>query len=100
MIAPIAPAVKGACDHVELGNLTTLLDKIQPAVKEETQTTENRTSSNKDFVDNVTEINVRRTMALIIEKSAVLKEMVDNGEIKIVGGIHNVGTGDVTFYDA
>lgn len=93
-------AVKGACDHVEMGNLTALLDKIQPAVAEETQTKENRTSSNTDFVANVTDINVKRTMSHITDRSPILKEMVDNGEIKIIGGIHNVASGDVSFYEA
>lgn len=93
-------AVKGACDHVEMGNLTALLDKIQPAVAEETETKENRDSSNTKFVDNVTAINVRRTMAHIADRSPILKEMTEKGEIKIIGGIHNVATGEVTFFDS
>ncbi len=92
-------AVKGACDNVEMGNLTTLLNKIQPAIKEETQTKENRTAANAEFVKNVTDINVKRAIAEIHEKSAVLKEMSDKGEIKIVGGVHNVATGKVNFID-
>src|SRR5688572_11687576 len=54
-------AVKGACDHIEMGNLTTLLNKIRPAVDEERITVENRTSSNEVFVENVATINVKRT---------------------------------------
>jgi carbonic anhydrase len=65
-------AVKGACDHVELGNLTELLSKIQPAVYAETQTTENRNSKNSEFVENVSAINVRRTVKSIIERSFIL----------------------------
>jgi carbonic anhydrase len=90
-------AVKGACDHVEMGNLTALLDKIQPAVAEESETVENRTSSNTDFVNNVTTINVKRSMAHITDRSPILKEMEASGEIKIVGAIHDVSTGEVTF---
>jgi carbonic anhydrase len=91
-------AVKGACDNVEMGNLTGLLNKIQPAISAETETKENRTSSNTHFVDNVTGINVKRAMAEIKERSPILKEMEAAGEIKIIGGVHNVGTGEVTFY--
>src|SRR5688500_14495 len=55
-------AIKGACDHLEMGNLTELLSKIQPAVYLETQTTlpENRNSDNTEFVENVSTLNVRR----------------------------------------
>jgi carbonic anhydrase len=91
-------AVKGACDHVEMGNLTTLLNKIKPAVDSETTTKENRNSKNSDFVENVTIINVKQTVKLILEKSPILKEMINNGEIGIIGGIHDISSGEVTFY--
>lgn len=92
-------AVKGACDHVEMGNLTELLSKIQPAVYQEKTTTDNRTSSNATFVENVAEINVKRNVKNIIERSFVLEQMIENGEIGIVGAIHNIETGNVSFYD-
>lgn len=92
-------AVKGACDHVEMGNLTELLSKLQPAVYQETVTKENRTSSNSPFVENVAEINVKRNVKNIIERSFVLEQMIENGEIGIVGAMHNIETGEVTFYD-
>lgn len=92
-------AVKGACDHVEMGNLTELLSKIQPAVYQEKTTKENRTSSNATFVENVAEINVKRNVKNIIERSFVLEQMIENGEIAIVGAIHNIETGEVSFYD-
>ncbi|MBE9576779.1 carbonic anhydrase family protein [Flavobacterium proteolyticum] len=92
-------AVKGACDHVKLGNLTELLSKIQPAVYEESTISENRSSSNSDFVENVSEINVKRNVKNIIERSFVLEQMVENGEIGIVGAMHDIETGLVTFYD-
>ena len=92
-------AVKGACDHVKLGNLTELLSKIQPAVYEESSITEDRSSSNSAFVENVSEINVKRNVKNIIERSFVLEQMVENGEIGIVGAMHDIETGLVTFYD-
>ena len=91
-------AVKGACDHVEMGNLTALLTKIRPAVDDETQTKENRNSGNPDFVENVSVINVKRTVKSIMERSPILKEMIEKGEIGIAGGTHDITTGEVTFF--
>jgi carbonic anhydrase len=92
-------AVKGACDHVEMGNLTALLSKIQPAVFDEKSEIENRSSSNSEFVEKVASINVKRTVNAIMERSPILKEMIANGEIGIIGGMHNINNGEVTFYD-
>lgn len=91
-------AVKGACDHVEMGNLTALLTKIRPAVDDEITTLENRNSNNSEFVENVAVINVKRTVTSIMERSPILKEMIEMGQIGIVGGIHNISTGEVIFY--
>ena len=94
-------AVKGACDNAELGNLTALLDKIQPAVKavegefEEDQ----RNSKNKDFVAKVVEENVRMTVADIRKDSPVLAEMEKSGDIKIVGAVYSLHTGEVTLLE-
>jgi carbonic anhydrase len=92
-------AVKGACDDAQLGNLTTLLSKIKPAVQAEKEITENRTSSNAEFVERVADINVHLTMELITERSKVLRDMVENGEIAIIGGMYDVETGHVLFYE-
>lgn len=92
-------AVKGACDHVEMGNLTALLTKLRPAVDDETATKENRTSNNALFVENVATINVKRTVKSIMERSPILKEMIEDGQIGIVGGTHDITTGEVIFYD-
>lgn len=91
-------AVKGACDHVEMGNLTALLTKIRPAVDDETTTTANRNSNNSEFVEKVASINVKRTVKSIMERSPILKEMIESGAIGIVGGSHNITTGEVEFY--
>ena len=92
-------AVKGACDHVEMGNLTALLTKIQPAVFDEKTITENRNSSNEKFVEKVTGINVRRVMMNITERSSILREMVQNNQIAIIGGMHDISTGEVHFFN-
>lgn len=91
-------AVKGACDHVEMGNLTALLTKIRPAVDEEIETKENRNSDNPEFVENVATINVKRTVKSIMERSPILKEMIESGALGIIGGTHDITTGVVTFY--
>lgn len=91
-------AVKGACDHVEMGNLTELLSKLQPAVYQENTTKQDRTSANSSFVENVSKINVKRSVKSIIERSFILEQMVENSEIGVVGAMHNIETGKVTFY--
>lgn len=91
-------AIKGACDAVELGNLTTLLSKIKPAVDAETVTTENRSSKNKHFVENVASLNVKNAVNEIPQRSAILKQMLEDGEIDIVGGMYDVKTGIVEIY--
>jgi carbonic anhydrase len=91
-------AIKGACDHVEMGNLTELLSKIQPAVYQEKKTKENRTSRNIEFVDNVALINVKRSAEQIIERSYILEQMLEAGEIAVIGGMYNIQTGRVHFY--
>ena len=92
-------AVKGACDHAQLGNLTALVSKIERAAEEERTVTENRNSGNAEFVEKVSAINVKRTVQAIMDQSPILKEMIDNGEIGIVGGMHDIATGIVQFYD-
>ena len=92
-------AVKGACDHVEMGNLTELLSKIQPAVYQEKETSDDRTSKNSGFVENVAEINVKRSVKNIIERSFVLEQMLEEGQIGIVGAMHDIESGKVIFYD-
>jgi len=91
-------AVKGACDHAELGNLTQMLDKIQPAVKAIT-TPEGveRSSKNLDFVNKVAVKNVELTIEKLKADSPVLKEMLDNGEIDVVGAMYDVKSGSVSF---
>jgi len=92
-------AVKGACDHVEMGNLTALLTKIRPAVDDELTVKTNRNSGNAEFVEKVAAINVQRTVAAIQQRSPILKEMIEKGEIGIIGGNHDIATGVVTFFE-
>lgn len=91
-------AVKGACDGVQMGNLSTLLSKIQPAIEAEQSITENRTSNNETFVDKVTEINVKKTVEGVMQRSPILCELIQSGKCGIVGGNHDIATGKVSFY--
>ena len=91
-------AIKEACDKVEMGNLTSLLSKIRPAVEDENTTKDNRSSKNPEFVENVAVINVKRTVRSIMQRSTILKDMIERGQIGIVGGIHDISTGEVTFF--
>ena len=93
-------AIKGACDHARLGNLTALINKIEPAVDAVKEPADEslRNSKNLEFVDKVSEKNVLLTIDNIRKNSPVLAEMEDNGEIKIVGAMYDVSNGEVTFY--
>lgn len=91
-------AIKGACDHLEMGNLTALLSKIYPAVNKEIITKENRDSTNNEFVERVSAINVKSTVETIIERSNILGNMLKNNTIDIVGAMYDVTTGVVNFY--
>jgi carbonic anhydrase len=92
-------AVKGACDQVTMGNLTTLLEKLKPAIEGETSVTSNRNASNSEFVEKVASLNVRITKKQILKNSPILKEMIEGGEIALVGGMYDVETGIVDFYN-
>lgn len=92
-------AIVGACNHVELGNLTTVLNKIKPAIEIEKTTTDNRDGSNADFVKNVTKNNVHLTIERVRNESAIIAELEQQGLIKILGGLYDVETGIVHYYE-
>ena len=94
-------AVKGACDDAKMGNLTSMLSKIKPAVNSVTSPEDAslRNSSNSEFVDNVAAKNVQLTITRIIQESDILAEMLKNGEIMIVGAMYDTNSGTVAFYE-
>lgn len=92
-------AIKGACDHVQMGNLSTLLNKIQPAVYYERTTVENRDSNNAEFVQKVARIQIKRSVENIIEQSVVLRELIEKGEVGLIGAMYDVETGEVEFLE-
>jgi len=91
-------AVRGACDHVKLGKLTGLLDKIEPAILAiKTPAGTDRSSNNLDFVDKVALKNVELTIENIKSQSEILRKMYTSGEIMIEGAMYDIGTGVVRF---
>ena len=92
-------AIKGACDDVKMGNLSSLLSKVKPAVEAEVTTEENRNGSNPSFVENVAKLNVLLTLKQIPEQSPVVAELIKNGKVILVGAIYNVQTGIVDFFE-
>ncbi|WP_046287392.1 carbonic anhydrase family protein [Zobellia galactanivorans] len=94
-------AIKGACDHARLGNLTALINKIEPAVEAVKEPADEslRNSKNLEFVDKVSEKNVLLTIDNVREKSPVLAEMEKTGEIKIIGAMYDLSNGEVVFYE-
>lgn len=93
-------AIKGACNHVVMGHVTALLRKIQPAIDVETATTTERNGSNVEFLRKVAENNVFLVVKQIRAQSEILNELEQTGKIKIIGGIHDIDTGKVTFYES
>ena len=90
-------AIVGACNHVKLGNLTALLDKLKPAIENEKTIIENRDGSNNTFVNKVAEQNVLYTIERMRNESELIAELETAGKIKIVGGLYDVETGKVKF---
>jgi carbonic anhydrase len=84
-------AVTAACKQVELGNITALLGKIQPAVKKVNK------EVTPESIEETAEVNVALSIENIRKESPILEEMETNGEIKILGAIYNVATGKVHF---
>ena len=91
-------AVKGACDHAQLGNLTHTLSNIAPAVYAAKDIQGDRTSKNKAFVQKVADENVRLTVKSLTSRSTVLRGLVAGNQLQVVGAMHDVGTGRVSFF--
>ncbi len=89
-------AVRGACDGAQLGHLSGLLDKIQPAIDEAKQSGD---PSADDFVQRVAEKNVDLVIREIRQGSEVLESMISSGAVGIVGAMYSVQTGQVTFQE-
>ena len=92
-------AVKGACDNVQLGNLTSTLANIAPAIYAVDEIEGSRSSANKDFVQAVADENVELTVQNIVNRSPVIRDLVESGDLIVIGAMHDVATGEVTFFE-
>jgi len=92
-------AIEGACNNIVFGHLTTLLNKIKPAIDMEMITVAERNGNNQAFMNNVTRNNVFITVQKVREQSGILNEMEQANEIKIIGGLYDVDTGQVIFFE-
>ncbi len=90
-------AIKGAVDHVKLGNLTAMLENFAPALAATSAVEGERNSSNKKLVQAVADANVVIAAQQLTERSAVLRELVAAGQLMIVSAMHDLATGEVTF---
>jgi carbonic anhydrase len=90
-------AIKGACNNVKMGNLTGLLKKIRVVVKEFSKDKQvNQQSS--DFIDLISKENVKNVLKNIPKKSKIIRDLVKNKRIIIVGAMYDISSGIVDFY--
>jgi carbonic anhydrase len=92
-------AIKSAIDNVKMGNITQMLEKVKPAIEKSSVYKGEKSSKNYDFVNLVCLNNVLNSIDEIKARSPILKEMSDNGKIKIVGAIYDLNTGIVKFLE-
>lgn len=92
-------AVKGACSGAQLGHLTGLLDKIQPSMAEVKAKLPGVAATDGKFIEEVAESNVHHVTQQIREQSPVLRELIDSGKVGIVGGIYDLDSGKVQFFN-
>ena len=92
-------AIKGACDDAHLGYLTQLLDKIKPAIQQEKTFEENRNGSNLAYVNEVAKINIYNSIQNILNKSSIIKELNEQRTIKVIGGLYDISSGEVLFFE-
>ncbi|HMO63869.1 MAG TPA: carbonic anhydrase family protein [Verrucomicrobiota bacterium] len=91
-------AVMGACDNVQLGHVTSVVQQIRPAVEAVRDVPGERSSRNHAFVDRVARANVELTVAAILARSDILREMAEKGEIGVIGAMYDLVTGRVEFF--
>jgi len=90
-------AIGGACDQVNLGNLTGLLEKIRPAILAEKHTLHNRHSQNRDFVLNVTLLHLENVRKEMLASSEVIATAVTENRLLVATAIYDVASGQANF---
>lgn len=92
-------AIKGACDEVEFGHFSAIKSMIQPAINIAKKTTHNHDANDKAFLTNVAENNAKYGIGQIMERSPMIKKLIDEGELGIIPALYDVSTGNVIFFD-
>jgi carbonic anhydrase len=92
-------AVKGACADFELDCLNDLLNHIRLAIDHETETLTERHADNRTFVNNVARLNVIHNIEIIMQRSTILRGMIENNEVDILGAMYSIETGKVSFLE-
>ncbi len=92
-------AVTAACNHVQMGNLDALLKHINPAIEAEKETLSERNGSNEAFVTNVLHNNVHAQIQTIVNSSDIIRELLEDQQIGIIGGMYDISTGEVEFFE-
>ncbi len=92
-------AVAGACSGVELGSLTQLLHKIDPAVEAVKKNMKSENCQDKALIDQIAKQNVLNVIEEIRKQSPIIQSLIDSGEVKVVGAMHDLKTGKVTFFE-
>lgn len=92
-------AIKGACDGVEMGNLTGLLEHIKPAIAKETTINENRNSNNEAFVTAVTHLNIQHSLEEVLSGSEVIRKLLHEGKVGIITALYDISNGRIEFFE-
>jgi carbonic anhydrase len=92
-------AIKGAIDQAKLGNLTKMLENFNPAIEASKSVAGERSSKNKKLVQAVADTNANLAAKMLVDKSDVLRELVEKKQLVIAAAMHDVGTGKVTFFN-
>lgn len=92
-------AVKAACDGFSEGNISHVINMIKPALDLEVSVKTERNSSNKDFVSKVGKLNVEMQMNAILRDSEILQDMISKHQVGLIGGMYDLSTGKVEFYE-
>lgn len=93
-------AMKAACKGIKLGNLTSLLQQLQPSVQTAEATLQSSDCTDATLVDAIAKRNVINMVQQIPQKSSIIAELVQQGKVKIIGAMYDVSTGKITFINS
>lgn len=91
-------AVKAACQQVKMGNITELLNKIQPAVSQTQQQLPQRSCTELEYINQIAINNVKNIVTEIPKQSHIIKDLIDKGQVEIIGAMYDIDSGEVTFF--